>query len=189
MLFTEALQFASRKHMSQRRKNGDIPYINHPIEVANILAQAGIQDYNVLCAAILHDTVEDTDTSPEELEKEFGAKIKGIVMECSDDKSLSKWERKRQQISHVQHASLEAKLVKIADKLSNNWDMAKKPPSSWTPQRVSGYHLWSYAVCKHMLGLNPMLDKHMEELFVEKGVWGMEGEELESRLQEYSKTF
>ena len=64
-LFTQALQFASRKHQAQRRKNGDIPYINHPIEVANILSQAGIEDYNVLCAAILHDTVEDTETSPE----------------------------------------------------------------------------------------------------------------------------
>lgn len=66
-LFMSALQFASRKHVAQRRKNGDIPYINHPIEVANILTQAGVEDYDVLCAAILHDTVEDTDTSPEEL--------------------------------------------------------------------------------------------------------------------------
>ena len=66
-LFTKALVFASRKHADQRRKNGDIPYINHPIEVANFLTQAGISDLNTLCGAILHDTIEDTDTTAEEL--------------------------------------------------------------------------------------------------------------------------
>lgn len=89
-LFLKALKFASLKHTSQRRKAGDIPYINHPIEVAEFLGQAGISDYEVLSAAILHDTVEDTDTTPEELEHEFGKKVRDIVMECSDDKNLSK---------------------------------------------------------------------------------------------------
>ena len=68
-LLAKAIEFASKKHSFQRRKNGDIPYINHPIEVFNILVKADIQDYNVLSAAILHDTVEDTETTPEELEQ------------------------------------------------------------------------------------------------------------------------
>lgn len=79
------------KHQSQKRKQaGNIPYINHPIEVANILVQSGVKDFNVLSAALLHDTVEDTDTTAEELDKEFGALIKAIVLECSDDKALGK---------------------------------------------------------------------------------------------------
>lgn len=88
--FTQALKFASFKHSAQRRKNGDIPYINHPIEVASILASVGITDYNILSAAILHDTVEDTETTAEQLQKTFGSKIKDIVIQCSDDKSLGK---------------------------------------------------------------------------------------------------
>lgn len=64
-VIAKALEFASKKHVSQRRKNGDIPYINHPIEVFNILCKAEIIDTNTLCAALLHDTVEDTDTTPE----------------------------------------------------------------------------------------------------------------------------
>lgn len=88
--FTRALSFAAFKHSSQRRKNGDIPYINHPLEVVKILGDAGMTDFDVLSAAVLHDTVEDTDTTVEELQKEFGNNIANIVLECSDDKSLSK---------------------------------------------------------------------------------------------------
>ena len=88
-LFTRSLVFASQKHQSQRRKQaGDIPYINHPIEVAQILSNAGVEDPEVLAAAILHDTVEDTETTPEELEKEFGERVKNLVMECNDNKAL-----------------------------------------------------------------------------------------------------
>ena len=93
------MQFASYKHRDQRRKGkGKIPYINHPIEVANILVKAGVKDYDVLAAALLHDTVEDTDTTEEELEKKFGSKIKNIVVECSDNKALDKAQRKKYQI-------------------------------------------------------------------------------------------
>lgn len=85
----KAIEFASKKHALQRRKSGDIPYINHPIQVFNTLVKANVTDYNVLCAAILHDTVQDTETTPEELQANFNSKIKEIVLECSDDKSLS----------------------------------------------------------------------------------------------------
>lgn len=98
-LFTKALKFASIKHQNQRRKQpGDIPYINHPIDVANILVEAGVKDHEILAAALLHDTIEDTNTTEEELEKEFGSHIKNIVLECTDNKALSKVERKKKQI-------------------------------------------------------------------------------------------
>ena len=88
--FTEAMKFASIRHQTQKRKVGQIPYINHPIEVAAILAKAGVTDYDILSAALLHDTVEDGWATYEEIEQEFGPRIKNIVKECSDDKTLAK---------------------------------------------------------------------------------------------------
>ena len=115
-LILKALSFAARKHRDQRRKddNGS-PYINHPIALANVLClEAGIDDAETLCAALLHDTVEDTDTSPQELEALFGEVIRDIVMEVTDDKRLPKRERKRMQIVHAAGASPQAQLVKLA---------------------------------------------------------------------------
>jgi len=99
----KALSFAAHKHRDQRRKDVESsPYINHPISLANILCNEGhVTDVNVICAALLHDTVEDTDTTPEELEREFGKEITGIVMDVTDDKTLEKGERKRRQIEHA----------------------------------------------------------------------------------------
>ena len=93
----KALGFAAHKHRDQRRKDVESsPYINHPIALANILCNEGhVTDTNVICAALLHDTVEDTDTTPEELEREFGGEIRGIVMDVTDDKTLEKSERKQ----------------------------------------------------------------------------------------------
>lgn len=103
------------------------------IGVAQILtAEGNVTDLNVLMAAILHDTVEDTDTTFDELEQRFGAKIRGIVEECSDDKNLPKLERKRLQIEHAKDASFEAKLVKLADKLYNLRDLERSIPQGWT---------------------------------------------------------
>lgn len=91
----KAYNFAAQKHTNQRRKNVEAsPYINHPIEVADLLAQAGVKDKKVIIAGILHDTVEDTDTTYQDLVEEFGEKIADFVMECTDDKSLPKVERK-----------------------------------------------------------------------------------------------
>jgi guanosine-3',5'-bis(diphosphate) 3'-pyrophosphohydrolase len=114
-LILRAAAFAADKHRNQRRKDADAsPYINHPIALANVLAQAGIDDTAVLAAALLHDTIEDTDTTTEELLDAFGAQIAGIVCEVTDDKSLPKAERKRLQIEHAPHLSVPAKLVKLS---------------------------------------------------------------------------
>lgn len=127
----QAISFAADKHRNQRRKDQDAsPYINHPIAVATVLASEGnVDDELVLLGAILHDTVEDTETTFEELEVLFGAEAMNVVREVTDDKSLPKATRKELQIEHAAHASDQAKQVKIADKICNIRDIIKSPPA------------------------------------------------------------
>ena len=162
-----AATFAAHKHRHQRRKDqAGTPYINHPLRVATLIAEVGkVTDESVLQAALLHDTVEDTDTTVFELELAFGAKVAGIVMEVTDDKSLPKVERKRLQIEHAAHASYEAKLVKLADKLDNLTDQRTNPPSGWSRERVLGYYLWSFEVIKKLRGTNVMLEARLMYLY------------------------
>src|ERR1700676_2013091 len=123
-LLLEAVAFAAEKHRDQRRKDAEAsPYINHPIALANLLQQQGVDDIVVLCAALLHDTIEDTETTAPELRREFGPEVTAVVLEVTDDKSLLKAERKRLQIEHAGTLSLRAKLVKLADKICNLRDM------------------------------------------------------------------
>src|SRR5215210_7902224 len=111
-----ALEYAARKHRDQRRKgNHQAPYINHPIEVATLVATVGkCDDIAVLQAAILHDTIEDTDATPEEIEREFGAEVCGLVLEMTDDMSLPSPQRKLEQIDRAATLSRKAKFIKIA---------------------------------------------------------------------------
>ncbi len=159
-IIIRALKFAAGKHRDQRRKDREAsPYINHPIELANILAnEAGISDIDVLTAAILHDTVEDTETTEQELIAEFGAHIANIVMEVTDEKSFSKDQRKQLQIDHAADISSEAKLVKLADKISNVRDIASSPPIGWSLQRQQEYFDWAKQVIDRMRGTNPVLE-------------------------------
>jgi (p)ppGpp synthase/HD superfamily hydrolase len=165
-LILKALDFAAIKHRHQRRKNGDIPYINHPIGVARILwEEGGIRDATTLVAAVLHDTVEDTQTTVEELKREFGEKIAAIVREVSDDKTLPKAERKRLQIEHAKKLSTEARLVKLGDKLYNLRDLAVKPPPTWRRERIQGYFAWAYQVVQAAGKVNTGLCARLDELF------------------------
>jgi GTP diphosphokinase / guanosine-3',5'-bis(diphosphate) 3'-diphosphatase len=143
--FIAAAAFAARKHRDQRRKGADAsPYINHPIEVANILAnEAAVTDPITLAAALLHDTVEDTSTTIEELRAQFGAEVALVVSELTDDKALAKAERKRLQIQHAAGVSNRAKLVKLADKICNLRDIAASPPTDWSLQRRREYFAWA----------------------------------------------
>ena len=146
-LLLDALVFASDKHKNQKRKgNSAIPYINHPIQVAQLLVSVGeITDISILCAAILHDTVEDTDATPEDIQTQFGVTIANIVAEVSDDKNLKKEERKRLQIVNAAKKSQAAKALKIADKTCNVRDIVNDPPV-WTIERKQAYIEW--AVCR-----------------------------------------
>lgn len=160
-LVLSALKFAAHKHRNQKRKDSEAtPYINHPIDVATTLVTAGgVTDPETIAAALLHDTVEDTDTTEAEIASLFGASVAGLVMECTDDKSLPKDERKRLQIKNASHKTPRAKQVKIADKISNVHSMGVTPPFAWSHQRVTDYFAWSEQVVSGLRGANPELEK------------------------------
>jgi guanosine-3',5'-bis(diphosphate) 3'-pyrophosphohydrolase len=162
-----ALTFAANKHRDQRRKDANAsPYINHPIALAQVLANEGdIRDERVLVAAILHDTIEDTQTTAEELEAHFGREVKNIVAEVTDNKALPKSERKRLQIEHAASISREAKLVKLADKICNLRDVAGHPPAGWSRERRLEYFEWAKAVVDNLRGVSPTLEKLFDEAY------------------------
>ncbi|XP_050822230.1 guanosine-3',5'-bis(diphosphate) 3'-pyrophosphohydrolase MESH1 [Gopherus flavomarginatus] len=168
----EAADFAARKHKRQRRRDPEgTPYINHPIGVARILSQeAGVMDIAVLQAALLHDTVEDTDTTFLEIEEQFGEEVRRIVEEVTDDKMLPKMERKRLQIERAPHSSRGAKLVKLADKLYNLRDLNRCTPAGWSEQRVQEYFLWASQVVKGLRETSPALEEKLQQLFRERGL-------------------
>ncbi|MBK8337388.1 MAG: bifunctional (p)ppGpp synthetase/guanosine-3',5'-bis(diphosphate) 3'-pyrophosphohydrolase [Sterolibacteriaceae bacterium] len=165
-VFVKAVAFAADKHRNQRRKDADAsPYINHPIALANVLAnEGGVTDVAVLCAAVLHDTIEDTETTSEELTAIFGSQITAIVLDVTDDKSLDKNVRKQHQIEHAPHISKEAKLVKLADKICNLQDILASPPADWSSERKQGYFDWAAKVVAGVRGVHPELEAAFDRL-------------------------
>jgi len=156
----KAVAFAADKHRNQRRKDADAsPYINHPIALASVLAnEGGVSDITVLCAAVLHDTIEDTQTTAEELTTVFGPKVASVVLEVTDDKSLEKHIRKQRQIEHAPYISTEAKLVKLADKICNLRDILASPPANWSAERKQAYFDWAAQVVGGVRGVHPGLE-------------------------------
>jgi guanosine-3',5'-bis(diphosphate) 3'-pyrophosphohydrolase len=161
-----AVDFAADKHRDQRRKDADrSPYINHPIAVAKLLAQVGgLSDLLTLQAAILHDTIEDTKTTPDELEKEFGVEVRDLVVEVTDDKLLPKAERKRLQIKHAPHLSERARVIKIADKICNILDITHSPPTDWALERRVEYINWAGNVVAGCRGVNERIERRFDEV-------------------------
>jgi (p)ppGpp synthase/HD superfamily hydrolase len=160
-----ALDFAARKHRDQRRKGADAePYINHPAEVARLVADA-TEGADPACAlaALLHDTIEDTETTREELAREFGEEVAAIVVEVTDDKRLPKAERKRLQVENAPHKSARAKLIKIADKTSNLRAITASPPVTWDDRRKREYFRWAARVVDGCRGVNPRLEAAFDE--------------------------
>ena len=162
----QAISFAAKKHSAQKRKGADgQPYVNHVLEVANILANVGkIEDYDVLIAAVLHDTIEDTNTTKEEITKLFGATVSGYVAEVTDDKSLPKATRKQLQIEHAPQISNGAKFIKLGDKISNIRDVTENPPDDWSDERRLEYINWGEKVIDGLRGVNANLENHFDEL-------------------------
>ena len=167
ILILDAASFAADKHRMQRRKDADAsPYINHPLMLATILTkEGGVEDAEVIAAALLHDTVEDTNTLIEDLEARFGTRVAAIVAEVTDDKSLDKAERKRLQIIKSASKSQGAKLVKLADKISNLRDLVAAPPADWSHERRREYFIWSKEVVNGLRGTNSHLEAAFDEAF------------------------
>ncbi len=163
-LLIKALCFSADKHRYQRRKDqAQSPYINHPIEVVGLLWEVGgVREVSVLLAALLHDTIEDTKTSPDEIRTLFGDEVLALVLEVSDDKNLPKAERKRLQIENAPHKSAGAKLIKLADKSCNVHDLIASPPKDWPLERRREYLLWTEQVVAGLRGTNAALEAYYE---------------------------
>jgi len=160
-LLFHSLAFAAHKHRAQRRKDKEAsPYINHPIALADVLVnEGGVDDPVALCAAVLHDTIEDTETSYEELQQRFGKEVADVVLEVTDDKTLLKAERKERQVTHAPHLSQRARLVKLADKICNLRDIASNPPANWPLERKQEYYEWAKRVIDGLRGAHAGLER------------------------------
>ena len=169
-LVMRAAQYAAEQHRGQGRKDADnTPYINHPVALASLLTNfAGITDTNVIAAALLHDTVEDTSATLEDIGEIFGDRIRDIVREVTDDKSLPSPERKRLQIENAGRISYEARLVKLADKISNLQDIITRPPVDWSLERKREYFDWARAVIDRLRGTHEKLEKLFDEVYQQK---------------------
>lgn len=174
--------FAAEKHRGQVRKDqSGSPYITHPLAVAQLLWEiGGIQETEILSAAILHDTLEDTPTTRGELADRFGSAILAIVLEVSDDKSLPKMERKRRQVLHAPELSLPARLVKLGDKLANCTDILQSPPNGWNLKRRQEYIQWAADVISQIRGANAALESAFDSVLTDAET------ELAFQLQPFS---
>ncbi len=161
----DAYRFAADRHVGQRRKGEAAePVVNHLAEVADLVARATAgADVELVVAAVLHDTVEDTDTTFEELAGRFGGRVASLVAEVTDDKTLPLAERKRLQVEHAAHASHGAKVIKIADKTSNLRAMAESPPRNWSEARRAEYLEWGRQVVDNCRGANRWLEDQFDE--------------------------
>lgn len=179
LLLLRTVHFAADKHRYQTRKDEDgSPYINHPIQVAELLARVGdVTDPATLQAAILHDVVEDTETTVDELREVFSPDVAAIVAEVSDDKSLEKAERKRLQEIDAPGLSRAAKLVKLGDKICNLDDVVTSPPQGWDLARRRAYLEWTERVVAGLRGTNAPLERlYDERLAAGRAALGSEGE-------------
>jgi guanosine-3',5'-bis(diphosphate) 3'-pyrophosphohydrolase len=175
-LILKALEFAADRHRKQFRKGEDkAPYINHPIQVASLLAnEAGENDPVLLAGAMLHDVIEDTVESDEEkqelireISQIFGDEVLSLTLEVTDDKNLEKTERKRLQVEEAPHKSINAKKLKIADKILNVRDITTDPPVGWHYERIIEYFDWAEKVVSGLRGVNPVLEKMFDDSLAE----------------------
>lgn len=165
----ETVAFAAQKHRDQRRKDVVAsPYIDHPIALANVLAnESGGTNLTALCAAALHDTVEDTDTTEDELIERFGSDTASVVIEVTDDPSLDKAGRKELQ-EHAPHLSYAARLVKLADKICNLRDILASPRADWPTERKGAYFEWAARVVAGLRGTHPGLETVFDGLYARR---------------------
>lgn len=189
-LLIDAIMMAVKAHRFQTRKADNSSYICHPLEVMDILRKwAKDQNEDVLIAAVLHDTVEDTPVTIEQIREQFGWEVADIVAEVTDDRSLTRQERKRAQLDHIQDKSLAAKLVKMADMLHNLMDLLNNPPANWSDKKIQGYFVWKRAIwLKGIKGINPTMDAVFEFVLTDKlksGAPVLPDTDLDDFLEDY----
>ena len=162
-----AANFAAEKHATQKRKGAAAePYVNHLIEVAQLVAISSEQlDVNLVMAGFLHDTIEDTWTTLEELERDFGSDVASLVLELTDDKSLPKEVRKELQVKEAPHISVRAQVIKLADKISNLRSILTSPPANWNKQRKREYFAWGRRVVDALSAPNPILKAEFDQTY------------------------
>jgi guanosine-3',5'-bis(diphosphate) 3'-pyrophosphohydrolase len=166
-LILAAAAFAAERHRGQVRKGAHAaPYIEHPIAVARALAEeGGCKDAQMIAAALLHDTIEDTPTVFDDLLEAFGPRVARLVSELTDDKRLPKQVRKREQIRHAGRITRAAQQIKLADKLCNLREVAASPPVDWPAKRKREYFEWSRRVVDRMRGACPALERRFDEAY------------------------
>jgi (p)ppGpp synthase/HD superfamily hydrolase len=164
-----AARFAAEKHAGQKRKGlAREPYINHLIEVAELIVAASeTLDTNLVMAGLLHDTIEDTDTTAEDLEGRFGSDVTSLVLEATDDKSLPKETRKALQIETAPHKSPRAQTLKLADKISNLRSLLASPPAEWSTDRRRQYGEWARQVVQGFTTPNPVLKAQFDRTYAQ----------------------
>ena len=162
-----AARFAAEKHAQQRRKgeNGE-PYFNHLLEVADLIAASSPSlDVELMMAAFLHDTVEDTGVTLQELEQRFGRDVAELVAEVTDDKSLPKETRKQLQVEHTPEKSSRAQTLKLADKISNLRAIISSPPVGWSRERKQQYFEWARQVVSGIASPNDFLKSEFDKAY------------------------
>lgn len=161
----KAIMMAEKAHRFQTRKSDGSPTIGHPLAVMDMLSEF-VRDKYVLAAAVLHDTIEDTDITYEDILLKFGSKVANYVNEVSDDRSLSQVERKKAQLNNISKKSYEARLIKAADMWHNLTDLISNPPPNWPLWRIQGYFAWKKAIYfRGIKGLNAVIDSRLSPLF------------------------
>lgn len=165
----EAALAAARWHKDQRRKGSAAePYINHLLEVASLVGKAtGGKDTNLVIAALLHDAIEDQGIGRATIVEQFDEDVASLVEEVTDDKSLPKETRKRLQVEHAPNKSPRAKVLKLADKISNVTAIGQDPPSDWPIQRQREYVQWGRDVVAGLRGVSPALEVMFDEIAAE----------------------
>lgn len=163
-----AVEYSAEKHKGQQRKNPEkTPYIYHPLSVTYLLWETGkIRSLNVLIAALLHDTLEDTDATEEEILEKFGSRVLYTVKEVTNAPDLSSYENKVLQVQKAPNLSLDGQLVKLADRVHNITDLSENPPATWTPEQVDAYHEWGKRLLEVLIGTNQGLEQRLQHLLM-----------------------
>lgn len=164
-----ALEYANKMHAGQTRRDlAATPYIIHPLQVCSNLWHIGqVRNANILMAALLHDTLEDTKATAEELEKLFGTRVCITVQEVTNDPALNSEQNKQRQIDHISFMSQDARLVKLADRLANIADLSQSTPN-WLPEKIERYFEWGSKLLFGLQGTNTALEKALSQALTKK---------------------